>query len=66
MSARIAPFATTGVPAPLIQLSERPMLLTQKKPKSKKKLELVVQSSIPPRRSSQAPRRTSTLKPPKK
>jgi len=66
MSARIAPFATKGIPTPIIQLSERPMLLKQKKPKTKKKLELVLQSSIPPRRSSRAPRRISTLKPPKK
>jgi eukaryotic-like serine/threonine-protein kinase len=66
LSARIAPFATKGVAAPLIQLSERPMLLTSKKQKSKKKLELLIQSSIPPRHSSRAPKRTSILKPTKK
>ena len=67
MSARISPFAARDAAAHSMQMSERPMMLTQKKRPAKKKLELVVQSSVPPRRkTSRAPRFASTLKPPKK
>jgi eukaryotic-like serine/threonine-protein kinase len=69
MSSLISRFATKGYTGPMVQLSERPMMLTQKKRQPKKKLELVVQSSVPPRPESRAPRqvtRTSTLKPPRK
>jgi eukaryotic-like serine/threonine-protein kinase len=58
MSTLIGRFATKDSSGSILQLSERPMLLTQKKRQPKKRIELVLQSSIPPRRS--------TLKPPKK
>jgi serine/threonine-protein kinase len=68
MSGMIARFATKGHTADALQLSERPMMLTQKKKMPRKKLELALQSSVPPRRSSRAPQKTQpmTLKPPKK
>jgi serine/threonine-protein kinase len=77
LSGLIAPFATKGHTSEALQLSERPMLLTQKKKMPKKRIELVLQSSVPPRRASRAPQKTEpmplpqktvpmTLKPPKK
>jgi serine/threonine-protein kinase len=71
LSGMISRFAVKGNAGPIIQLSERPMPLTQKRRAPKKKLELVLQSSIPPRRSSRAPSRMPpgpkvTLKPRKK
>jgi serine/threonine-protein kinase len=68
LSGLIARFATKGLAVDAMQLSERPMLLTQKKKMPRKKLELVLQSSVPPRRVSRAPDKTQpmTPKPPKK
>jgi serine/threonine-protein kinase len=68
LSGLLSRFAAKGHTADTIVLSERPMLLTQKRKMPKKKLELVMQSSVPPRRSSRSPRKTvpMTLKPPKK
>jgi len=56
MSKLIGRFASSGSAGPSVQMSERPMALTQKRA-PKKKLELVLQSSMPPAR------RTSTIKP---
>ena len=69
MSSLISRFATKGSTFTTVQMSERPMMLTQKKRQPKKKLELVVQSSVPPRPGSRAPRhsaRPASLKPPRK
>ncbi len=69
MSKLIGRFASSSSAGPVVQLSERPMALTHKRA-PKKKLELVIQSSMPPARTSTIkPGRAkpgTTLKPPNK
>jgi hypothetical protein len=66
LSALLSPFATKGHTSDALLLSERPMLLKLKKKMPKKRLELVLQSSVPPRRAPHAPLKTEPMPVPQK